>query len=73
MTPAFASWNEFFAMGGYAFFVWLAVVMTVIPLVVLVVHSVMQHRAILRSVAQQRAREARLRAAQQQELHEYSP
>ncbi|STF25931.1 heme exporter protein D (cytochrome C-type biogenesis protein) [Escherichia coli] len=44
MTPAFASWNEFFAMGGYAFFVWLAVVMTVIPLVVLVVHSVMQHR-----------------------------
>lgn len=67
MTPAFASWNEFFAMGGYAFFVWLAVVMTVIPLVVLVVHSVMQHRAILRGVAQQRAREARLRAAQQQE------
>jgi heme exporter protein D len=65
MTPAFASWNEFFAMGGYAFFVWLAVVMTVIPLVVL--HSVMQHRAILRGVAQQRAREARLRAAQQQE------
>lgn len=64
MTPAFASWNEFFAMGGY---VWLAVVMTVIPLVVLVVHSVMQHRAILRGVAQQRAREARLRAAQQQE------
>ncbi|EFN5741977.1 heme exporter protein CcmD, partial [Escherichia coli] len=56
MTPAFASWNEFFAMGGYAFFVWLAVVMTVIPLVVLVVHSVMQHRAILRGVAQQRAR-----------------
>ncbi|KDX27291.1 heme exporter protein CcmD [Escherichia coli 2-156-04_S4_C2] len=54
-------------MGGYAFFVWLAVVMTVIPLVVLVVHSVMQHRAILRGVAQQRAREARLRAAQQQE------
>ena len=45
----------------------LAVVMTVIPLVVLVVHSVMQHRAILRGVAQQRAREARLRAAQQQE------
>lgn len=37
MTPAFASRNEFFAMGGYAFFVWLAVVMTVIPLVVLVV------------------------------------
>ena len=55
MTPAFASWNDFFAMGGYAFFVWLAVAMTVIPLAVLVVHSVMQHRAILRGVAHQSA------------------
>lgn len=56
-----------FRNGRLRLFVWLAVVMTVIPLVVLVVHSVMQHRAILRGVAQQRAREARLRAAQQQE------
>lgn len=66
MTPAFASRNEF-SQWAVTPFVWLAVVMTVIPLVVLVVHSVMQHRAILRGVAQQRAREARLRAAQQQE------
>lgn len=73
MTPAFASWNEFFAMGGYAFFVWLAVVMTVIPLVVLVVHSVMQHRAILRGVAQQRARERVYVLRNSRRLHEYSP
>ena len=33
MTPAFASWMNF-SHGRYAFFVWLAVVMTVIPLVV---------------------------------------
>lgn len=66
MTPAFASGMNF-RNGRLRLFVWLAVVMTVIPLVVLVVHSVMQHRAILRGVAQQRAREARLRAAQQQE------
>ncbi|MFV2133320.1 heme exporter protein CcmD, partial [Escherichia coli] len=39
MTPAFASWKEMFAMGGYAVLVWLAVVMTVSPLVVLVVHT----------------------------------
>ncbi|PXV39990.1 heme exporter protein CcmD, partial [Salmonella enterica subsp. enterica serovar Newport] len=25
MSPAFSSWSDFFAMGGYAFFVWLAV------------------------------------------------
>lgn len=66
MTPAFASRMNF-SQWAVTPFVWLAVVMTVIPLVVLVVHSVMQHRAILRGVAQQRAREARLRAAQQQE------
>lgn len=36
------------------------------PLVALVLHSALQHRAILRGVAQQRAREARMRAAQVQ-------
>ncbi|MFS9417966.1 MULTISPECIES: heme exporter protein CcmD [Citrobacter] len=66
MTPAFASWSDFFAMGGYALYVWLAVAMTLIPLVALVLHSALQHRAILRGVVQQRAREARMRAAQVQ-------
>jgi heme exporter protein D len=50
-------------MGGYALYVWLAVAMTVIPLAVLVCIP-RWHRAILRGVAQQRAREARMRAAQ---------
>ncbi|MTH46476.1 heme exporter protein CcmD [Intestinirhabdus alba] len=67
MTSAFASWSDFFAMGGYAFYVWLAVAFTVIPLAALVLHTVLQHRAILRGVVQQRARETRLRAAQQRE------
>ena len=66
MTPAFASWSDFFAMGGYALYVWLAVAMSIVPLVALVLHSALQHRAILRGVAQQRAREARRRAAQVQ-------
>lgn len=67
MTTAFASWSEFFAMGGYAFYVWLAVAMSIIPLAVLVIHTVMQHGAILRDVSRQRAREARLQAAQNQQ------
>ncbi|MNC76030.1 Heme exporter protein D [compost metagenome] len=54
-------------MGGYAFYVWLAVAMTLIPLAILVVHTATQHRAILRGIAQQRARESRMRAAQAQE------
>ncbi|ECX5391836.1 heme exporter protein CcmD [Salmonella enterica] len=64
MSPAFSSWSDFFAMGEYAFFVWLAVAMTVAPLAL---HTVLQRRAILRGVAQQRAREARMRAAQAQQ------
>ncbi|EBH8867994.1 heme exporter protein CcmD [Salmonella enterica subsp. enterica serovar Ohio] len=74
MSPAFSSWSDFFAMGGYAFFVWLAVAMTVAPLALLALHTallalhtVLQRRAILRGVAQQRAREARMRAAQAQQ------
>lgn len=67
MNSAFSSWSDFFAMGGYAFYVWLAVAMTLIPLAILVVHTVMQHRAILRGIVQQRARESRLRAAQARE------
>ncbi|EOF4703939.1 heme exporter protein CcmD [Klebsiella sp. MISC125] len=65
MSNAFATWGDFFAMGGYAFYIWLAVVMTVIPLAVLVLHTTRQHRSILRSVAQQQAREARMRAARE--------
>nr|KHP86722.1 cytochrome C biogenesis protein CcmE [Salmonella enterica subsp. enterica serovar Senftenberg] len=34
-------------MGGYAFFVWLAVAMTVAPLALLALHTVLQRRAIL--------------------------
>ncbi|UZG98088.1 heme exporter protein CcmD, partial [Salmonella enterica subsp. enterica] len=41
VSPAFSSWSDFFAMGGYAFFVWLAVAMTVAPLVLLALHTVL--------------------------------
>lgn len=56
-------------MGGYAFFVWLAVAMTVAPLALLALHTVLLRlaRPLLRGVAQQRAREARMRAAQAQQ------
>ncbi|AFJ47232.1 heme exporter protein CcmD [Shimwellia blattae] len=63
MSRAFASWQDFFAMGGYAFYVWLAVLMTLLPLAILVLHTVRQHRSILRAVAQQQARQARRLAA----------
>ncbi|WP_286877149.1 MULTISPECIES: heme exporter protein CcmD [Pantoea] len=64
MSPAFTSWSEFFAMGGYAFFVWLSVACTLIPLLGLVLHTLLQRRCLLAEIRQRQAREQRVRAAQ---------
>lgn len=63
MTPAFTSWQAFFAMGGYAFYVWLAVVCTLIALGGLVVHTVVQRQQLLGEIRQRQSRERRIRAA----------
>lgn len=67
MTWAFTHWGEFFAMGGYAFYVWLAVAFTLLPLIGLIFHTRYQRRAILRAVARQQAREQRIRVARQRQ------
>lgn len=66
MNSAFASWDDFFVMGGYAFYVWLAVIMTLLPLAILALQSWYQHRAILRALAEQQIREIRIREADAQ-------
>ncbi|EKT65094.1 heme exporter protein CcmD [Providencia burhodogranariea] len=63
MTSAFASWADFFAMGGYAFYVWLAVAFTVIPLLLLCIHTGLQRKMIISSIIAQQAREIRQKAA----------
>lgn len=63
MTPAFASWHDFFAMGRYGFYVWLAVTCTLIPLGMLVLHTLLQRRRLLADIRQRQAREQRIRAA----------
>jgi heme exporter protein D len=63
----FASWSEFLAMGGYGFFVWLSFGTTLLLLVWLALHSVSQQRRFVRDFASSQAREARVRAQQQQE------
>jgi heme exporter protein D len=50
MTSAFASWTAFFAMGGYALYVWLSVFFTVAPLVILALYSWQQHRQTMREI-----------------------
>lgn len=63
MTPAFSSWSAFFAMGGYAFYVWLAVICTLIPLGALLLHTLLQRRRLLAEIRQRQSRERRIRSA----------
>lgn len=61
MTPAFSSWPAFLAMGGYAFYVWLAVVATLLSLVLLVAQTLVARRQLLRAIRRQQARAERRR------------
>ncbi|MBN3082439.1 MULTISPECIES: heme exporter protein CcmD [Pectobacterium] len=70
MNIAFTSWQDFFAMGGYAFYVWLAVVLTLLPLSALVGHTLLNRRALLNDIRRQQAREQRKNTARQSETME---
>ncbi|HGN1706287.1 TPA: heme exporter protein CcmD [Providencia rettgeri] len=63
MTSAFASWSDFIAMGGYGFYVWLAVVLTLIPILLLCLHTFVQRKMIINAIIKQQAREVRQKAA----------
>lgn len=63
MTPAFSSLAAFLAMGGYAFYVWLACAASLAALGVLTLHTICRRRALFREVQRQQAREQRMAAA----------
>lgn len=65
MSVAFNSWQAFFAMGGYAFYVWLAVAATLLPLLALLFHTLWQRKQLLAEVSRQESRERRIRQSQQ--------
>lgn len=64
MTPAFASWHDFWQMGGYAFYVWLSVGGTLLPLLALFAHTHWQRKSLWRQIARQQTRQRRRLAAQ---------
>lgn len=64
MTSAFTSWSDFFAMSGYAFYVWLAVILTLLPLLLLCIHTKLQRNRIFRSIIAQKARKERQKLVQ---------
>lgn len=63
----FASFSDFLAMGGYAFYVWLSFGLTLLCLVRIVISTRMKTRSLLGELRSKQAREARRKAAQQME------
>jgi len=66
MNAAFSSWQAFFAMGGYAFYVWLSVVATLLPLLGLVIHTFWQRRELLADIRRRQSREKRIMQSKKQ-------
>ena len=63
----FASFSDFMAMGGYAFYVWLSFGLTLVCLVGIIIFTRMKTRSLLGELRSKQAREARRKAAQQME------
>ncbi|MFM4847367.1 heme exporter protein CcmD [Aeromonas rivipollensis] len=63
----FASFSDFMAMGGYAFYVWLSFGLTALCLVGIVISTRLKTRCLLGELRNKQAREARRKAAQQME------
>ena len=63
----FASFSDFMAMGGYAFYVWLSFGLTALCLVGIVMSTRLKTRNLLGDLRNKQAREARRKAAQQME------
>ncbi|MDX5407710.1 MAG: heme exporter protein CcmD [Chromatiaceae bacterium] len=61
----FQSFSEFWAMGGYGFFVWLSFGATYALLVALVAYSHFQQRQSLKQLADKLAREQRIKQYQE--------
>ena len=63
----FASFSDFMAMGGYAFYVWLSFGLPLLCLVGIVNSTRLKTRSLLGELRNKQAREARRKAAQQME------
>ncbi|MGY3921909.1 heme exporter protein CcmD [Aeromonas jandaei] len=63
----FASFSDFLAMGGYAFYVWLSFGLTLVCLIGILISTRMKTRSLLGELRSKQAREARRKAAQQME------
>lgn len=63
---AFASFAEFWAMGGYALYVWLSYGVSALVLLALLLHGRWQWRQLQQAARAQQQRQQRLQRRQQQ-------
>ena len=59
----FQTWNDFFNMGGYGFYVWLSYGISLVAIGALIVQTIKQHKTVLQSVLREAQREVRLQQA----------
>lgn len=59
----FQTWNDFFNMGGYGFYVWLSYGISLVAIVALIIQTIKQHKTVLQSVLREAQREVRLQQA----------
>ncbi|WP_432453594.1 MULTISPECIES: heme exporter protein CcmD [unclassified Agarivorans] len=65
----FDSVADFFAMGGYAYYVWLAYGVSALAMGALVIDSLIKRRAIIKSVTHYSVRRKRVQAAKEMSEH----
>lgn len=63
----FESWSDFFHMGGYGFYVWLAYGISLAAILLLVIQSYKGKNAVLREVKREQQREQRLQTTKTNE------
>lgn len=64
---AFSSIADFFSMGGYGFYVWLAYGISFLSLFLLIINTINKKKTIFRMVKQRYARQQRINNAQNRE------
>ena len=62
----FDSFSAFINMGGYGFYVWLSFGVATALLLVLIFSSILGHKKVIKSIAQRKQREDKLRQVRKQ-------
>jgi heme exporter protein D len=63
----FDSFSAFIDMGGYGFYVWLSYGVATALLLILILSSVTGHKQVIKSIAQRKQREDKLRQVRKQQ------